>query len=833
MEWTVGKWLKTGIGLYWVFMWLGMGCTEDRVDFISTDSGKYDTVETKIQINFSEQEEGYALANGKTKSSFHSSGNAFDIRLLPEKYTKSLPTGKPDKLYNLEIWQFNSDGSARIGGMVISETAMEPGDTFTASLSVCDHCQLIFIVRGKSGFVSSLKNTKTIPAVQLFTANATSIRDLTDINDMPYILHLKDVNVTASGFIRNPEGEDVRVRLKRLAAKLNVNWTMSAEMEADGYQLKEVKLCQVPSDFRILPKEEISDKWGKTYPVTVSVFRDVYRLTGTELTEAAGNKEVWIPANVRGTSPVSTSPQYRTRENAPVAASYLEFVVDNSAKKERLYYRAYLGGSESTDYNLYENTDYNYSVNIQNANYTTDGRIQLLDQTPVASTNLVNTANCIMLLPGGNLCFNPYKHTSGTNGWNNKLVNTPEGIPTITTPITSIKVLWQTKDGGTSGDLVLGYVIDETHHENLVQVTDASDSEKARVHVKAPLTAGGNAVIAAYSGTTILWSWHIWVTDYVPACLNSSSITNDATRISAIEAAQAATRNGMVQVYGGVSWTEPDGFFYKCVSMDRNLGATRAGIQQNLLDAVRTFGLVYQAGRKDPFFSTADGTTSEVKTIYDGYGVELSIARKSGNVPYNTLIQNPNVFFTGLTLFSGSNTNTWNEGRKKTIYDPCPDGWCVPINEYLVQGNNAKYSLCAGFGSADPSMVYENQYGNADNVYYYNGSGLSSMKGNGGISASGSSVVGSGFLYLGGSGETIDNYTEKSAFFPGVSLREYNSGNYRPSVSNNSVFLWSSTISQVNSTQMQIYQIQTGLFSFQHPVSFSYGFSVRCVQENR
>lgn len=62
----------------------------------------------------------------------------------------------------------------------------------------------------------------------------------------------------------------------------------------------------------------------------------------------------------------------------------------------------------------------------------------------------------------------------------------------------------------------------------------------------------------------------------------------------------------MVQVYGGISWTDPDGAFYKKVIMDRNLGATRAGIQNNLLDGVRTFGLLYQGGRKDLFFCSAD-----------------------------------------------------------------------------------------------------------------------------------------------------------------------------------------------------------------------------------
>ena len=53
---------------------------------------------------------------------------------------------------------------------------------------------------------------------------------------------------------------------------------------------------------------------------------------------------------------------------------------------------------------------------------------------------------------------------------------------------------------------------------------------KMRIHLKVPVTNGGNALIAAY-GTDdkiALWSWHIWVSDYVPALLGSFT-AGDAT----------------------------------------------------------------------------------------------------------------------------------------------------------------------------------------------------------------------------------------------------------------------------------------------------------------
>ena len=231
-------------------------------------------------------------------------------------------------------------------------------------------------------------------------------------------------------------------------------------------------------------------------------------------------------------------------------------------------------------------------MNINSTDYRGDGRIQLLDQTPVISTNIVPTSNCLMMLPGTNICFHPYKHEAGTNGWNTYL--TDGATLSADKAIDHVRVLWQTKDTGTSGDLVLGYVVDKDNHANLVNTTDIGDLNKALVHVKVPVTKGGNAVIEAVnqSGVTV-WSWHIWISDYVPAGLDASKITDGVTREAAINDARNATQGGAVQVYQGISWTDAAGAFYKCVIMDRNLGATKAGMQDNQIDGRRTLSLIH------------------------------------------------------------------------------------------------------------------------------------------------------------------------------------------------------------------------------------------------
>ncbi|WP_290384873.1 DUF4469 domain-containing protein, partial [Parabacteroides goldsteinii] len=459
-------------------------------------------------------------------------------------------TDIPDKLYNLEIWQYDGSGK-QIGGKALGNVTV--GSTFTASLKQATGCKLLLVARGASADFESLSG-KTLSEVQNMTVKAkeSNINAIApnaignSLANMTYYLYLENVNITSAGKIESPAGQDVRLLLKRLATKVELNWTFASDMTQKGYTLKEVKLCQVPAH---------------------------YRLTGTELDNANSAKTVWIPANARGISSYSNSPYYRNKTNANPAATYAEFVVDNSEKKERLYYRVYLGGNETDDFNLLENTNYHWTVNINKADYVNDPRIQLLDQTPVKSTNEQPTSNCFMMLPGTNICFNPYKHEAGVNGWNTEL--TTDGSIKDGKEIKKVKILWQNKDAGTSGELVMGYPISESDHSNLVKLTNGDIAKDARIHLKVPVTNGGNALIAAY-GTDdkiALWSWHIWVSDYVPALLGSFTAGDATSRTKAIEAAQNTTRGGIVHTYQGASWTQESGAFYKKVIMDRNLGA--------------------------------------------------------------------------------------------------------------------------------------------------------------------------------------------------------------------------------------------------------------------
>jgi len=553
---------------------ISTGC-EDKIDSPTVNPSEGKTVEVTLNLGIADEEDGAGATASPTSKAGSNSRSALEAVPVYGMQTKS-GTDIPDKLYNLEIWQYDGSGK-QIGGKALSNVTV--GSTFTASLKQATGCKLLLVARGASADFESLSG-KTLSEVQNMTVKAkeSNINAIApnaignSLANMTYYLYLENVNITSAGKIESPAGQDVRLLLKRLATKVELNWTFASDMTQKGYTLKEVKLCQGPAHYRLIPRTE-ETKWGNVYPSSVAEFVDVYRLTGTELDNANSAKTVWIPANARGISSYSNSPYYRNKTNANPAATYAEFVVDNSEKKERLYYRVYLGGNETDDFNLLENTNYHWTVNINKADYVNDPRIQLLDQTPVKSTNEQPTSNCFMMLPGTNICFNPYKHEAGVNGWNTEL--TTDGSIKDGKEIKKVKILWQNKDAGTSGELVMGYPISESDHSNLVKLTNGDIAKDARIHLKVPVTNGGNALIAAY-GTDdkiALWSWHIWVSDYVPALLGSFTAGDATSRTKAIEAAQNTTRGGIVHTYQGASWTQESGAFYKKVIMDRNLGA--------------------------------------------------------------------------------------------------------------------------------------------------------------------------------------------------------------------------------------------------------------------
>jgi len=711
------------------------GCKDELEMPFTPEAGGEGTVPVTFAIGIADEQDGYNQGESSAARTMDNSANAgqgLDARVVPDPASRD--TGlKPQQVYNLQIIQFDQDGKVL---KTTTQASYAIGSKITLSWNTSNtDCQLLFIAAGNGGSASKYPtgSLNTLADYQQMISNVdfanlpTGETNQTDVDKQPYVLFLPHVkvenNTIQSPGIINGTGHDVRILLKRLAAKLTLTWTFDEALTNQGYTLKEVRLSQVSGTipngkpnhatgrFYFYPARESND----TYPTAEKEYVDYFRLKDTELSTADGSYTIWMPATVRGTSSKVTAPQHRNKDNAPEGACFVDFVAEktNTATGEiedRLAYRIYLGGAAVNDFNIKENTNYTWDVKMTSTNVA-DPRIIQQSLIPVTSKVQKNTSNCFMVIPGTDFYFNPYKHEAGTNGWNDELVNNPSGTPTIKTAITSVKVLWQSRDNGTNGELVLGWYISTDKHENLVNGEKLGDINKAKVYVKVPVSKGGNAVIAAYGNDkngkeVILWSWHLWITDYVPARISS---------YSDYEPAQERTQNGTVQKYRSLIW-KSNGLYANMVMMDRDLGAKKGGFpgigktsetDYTKMDGVDRQGLLYEWGRKDPFFGSADGSTNEINVIYDGDGTPLSIKKikvDDNEIKSNTnnklyAIQHPLTFIysggsynndwwnktTGDEATADGGAHNWNAGGatapgKKTIYDPSPEGWKVPMN---------------------------------------------------------------------------------------------------------------------------------------------------------
>lgn len=228
--------------------------------------------------------------------------------------------------------------------------------------------------------------------------------------------------------------------------------------------------------------------------------------------------------------------------------------------------------------------------------------------------------------------------------------------------VASVTVLWETWNN--EEDVTAGSVVSSVDYaDGYVNLVVADDFHP------------GNAVIAAKdAGGTILWSWHIWVPETEIATLDNGLLSTPV--------------------------------------MDRNLGALVAAEAGDTAVDVRSFGLLYQWGRKDPSVGAKRVSSSGNATVA---GEALS-APGLGTMTLEESIQNPTVWYS--TENAGWMTepdNTLWADDAKTIYDPCPPGYRVPARDTsmpffasdltTVTGWSENAS-CNWFAMGDPAAVF-------------------------------------------------------------------------------------------------------------------------------
>lgn len=261
----------------------------------------------------------------------------------------------------------------------------------------------------------------------------------------------------------------------------------------------------------------------------------------------------------------------------------------------------------------------------------------------------IQITNCYVVPPGGRVHIptdGVYKAWAQMDEFERTPI--PEGEVTA-------EVLWQ--DG-------IGVMT-----ERSVKVMNAEKRDKAYIVVETGNKAG-NAVVAMKVNGEIYWSWHIWCTDYNPNL-----------------------KEGQQELNGFV-W------------MDRNLGATYN--KYNEEGGIKSKGFLYQWGRKDLFPPTKGWEKTESdEDLYNLAGEIITFskvpAKVFNNIPNS--VHNSMSFYTSEEswytnakgTYRRNDLSLWNSKvGKKTIFDPCPDGWRVPVGkdgEYESPWEQAKKNV--------------------------------------------------------------------------------------------------------------------------------------------
>lgn len=208
----------------------------------------------------------------------------------------------------------------------------------------------------------------------------------------------------------------------------------------------------------------------------------------------------------------------------------------------------------------------------------------------------------------------------------------------------------------------------------------------------------GNAVIAATKFDGVLWSWHIWVTPEKLQTLTSMEGSSYTYKVTAVN-------------LGWVNWIDK----YDARSMLVKISQV-GGIEKTFVvsqkpwetepNYKRGYNTLYQWGRKDPLPCEENLTE---RAVYNINNAKIKLTSKLTDFKMGTGIRYPFIHFyisyenpvsyKERNLWDAQNNRDYSNTQTiKTIYDPCPAGFCIPtagLAYYIVSNRGAGETWCS------------------------------------------------------------------------------------------------------------------------------------------
>lgn len=636
------------------------------------------------------------------------------------------------QIANVAILQFDGvDEDAKLLGrqLYIDHYPLNSGESL--SLVAADHPTTLVVVCNTFGEVPVTANCRLSRFLENNYSTINSLDEVRTVknNNEYFRLSASAVLPTVTSSTSAP------ITLRRNVAKVVVEITNSSydqdgddvvniqQVQMTGLNGRHYYLAHVDDDLAPLA---FSDPYDASNPLR---FDDAQREF-----PAANNPEgasqgrgvtytFYIPLNLRGTT--TNTLQYNKIAGAPDGATrFCVYATDGSGQP--IIYVYYLGANLTNDFNLRPNYKYTYTIDIgSRGDAFYDYRIDDLSEKI-----FLQDANCYMIHPPmmtGNSRIFSFPVRRAAVFWNAPGTNLgvygasifPDNPSMYSSYVLDGQTNWQAEI--LWSDFDMSAYMDGPNkflHVDSGRGFVPGTHSQPYIKVKVPSGMKGNVLVGLRVRGVILWSWHLWITDYDPD--HYAEIVSGKYIYP--------VKGGEKHRYNATEWTRDTTVsvigYAKGFAMDRNLGELFPGPNH-----IGHYGLTYQYGRKDPFpSSTADyatGDNTNGKFYLGGTTLEtVSVPERS--IPYNTTgvpegknvrysVSHPMVHLYNADGYRGWTSNSddlsgngvdnsalWNDRkywnhpqstghlleRRKSIYDPCPAGWKVPA-AMSVTTNNA------------------------------------------------------------------------------------------------------------------------------------------------
>ena len=377
-----------------------------------------------------------------------------------------------------------------------------------------------------------------------------------------------------ANFNSDADNASLTVSLTRAVAKVSLNLT--APNTGDVFTVTSVRLMNVAK---------------KLYYVESATAAPTAAELTTYTSDNTNSIAWYIPENKAGSNSL-TDWKDRYEDNVPATATYILIEGSYTPKggiARDVAYTIYLGaGDKAGDFNVVRNTKYTVNAAIKGTNMN-DGRVLVGKDLSAAGTQ---TANCYVVNTTDANKWYRFKATIRGNGaaTSAQISYTGTDIPANDRIAPdNAALVWETREGDKAPTLdYVGY------------------SRNGYIVFKLGEATEGNAVAAAKNGTTTLWSWHIWTT----AAFDRNGIK--------VQTYETRPRNGLAS-HANITKRE-----FKM--MDRNLGAASGKATKVAEEAIKTYGVYFQFGRKDPFPAAGVMTRmndADIVPVYDANGNKI------------------------------------------------------------------------------------------------------------------------------------------------------------------------------------------------------------------